>query len=183
MQQRVLLRAARHPAAASGSGCPAGRCQQRPGRGARTWRRQAALNASHERATRQAGNASSRRPRARREAVPHSAPAPLWQRRPALVYANRSSGFTVSENIGKHLSYFAGPTTKTPTTSTCMFKTCSFPQPWAHLDLTRGSLCGALLVTVGSTQTEGHTTPGFFSFRSLQSVEELRPSAVIYAPL
>lgn len=42
----------------------------------------------------------------------------------------------------KHLSYFAGPTTKTPTTSTCMFKTCSFPQPWAHLDPTRGSLCG-----------------------------------------
>lgn len=28
MQQRVLLRAARHSAAASGSGCPAGRCQQ-----------------------------------------------------------------------------------------------------------------------------------------------------------
>lgn len=183
MQQRVLLRAARHPAAASGSGCPAGRCQQRPGRGARTWRQQAALNASHERATRQAGNASSRRPRARREAVPHSAPAPLWQRRPALVYANRSSGFTVSENIGNTSAISLVQPQKPPQLPLACSKPAASHSP-GHTWIRPGAPCAeALLVTVGSTQTEGHTTAGFFSFRSPQSVEELRPSAVIYAPL
>lgn len=142
MQQRVLLRAARHTAAASAPGCPAGRCQQ--SRVAARARDAGGRRSTRHTRARDAQGGKRLLPAAARRfltAPPRrSLRAQVWRRRPTVVYAKGSSGFTVSENIGNTSAVSLIQAKKITATSTYVFKTCSFPQPLAHLDPIQGYL-------------------------------------------
>lgn len=123
MQQRVLLRAARHSAAASGSGCPAPAA--RPAAASRAGSRRAhvtpaggARRVTRARATRRAGNSSYRRPRGGSSQRPHAALCARAAVAAAAVDANGSSGFTVSENIANTSAVSLIQAQKTAATST-----------------------------------------------------------------
>lgn len=155
MQQRVLLRAARHSAAASGSGCPAPAA--RPAAASRAGSRRAhvtpaggARRVTRARATRRAGNSSYRRPRGGSSQRPHAALCARAAVAAAAVDANGSSGFTVSENIGNTSAVSLIQEQKTLRCT----KPAASHSPW-HTWIRSGAIC-ALAVMVSTLKGTRH---------------------------